>query len=82
MHCRTHPALGGPTKEIIGLPEFNGVQIPYYSCLLRNTNARYSIQDLVVGLLREGYPINLGHVNFPWGMWPHVRGLSDLPSYP
>ncbi|KAK3167997.1 Type I Iterative PKS [Lepraria neglecta] len=77
-----HSALGGPIKEIMGLPEFNGIQIPYYSCLLRKTNARDSIQDLVASLLREGHPINLGPVNFPWGKWPHVRVLTDLPSYP
>ncbi len=77
-----HSTLGGPVKEILGLPEFNGIQIPYYSCLLRKTNARDSIQDLVASLLREGYPIDLGPVNFPWGKWPHVRVLTDLPSYP
>ena len=77
-----HSALGGPIKEIIGLPEFNGIQIPYYSCLVRNTNARDSIQDLVANLLREGHPFDLNPVNFPWGKWPHVQVLSDLPSYP
>ncbi|OBT39594.1 Type I Iterative Polyketide synthase (PKS) [Pseudogymnoascus sp. WSF 3629] len=77
-----HSALGGPIKEIMGLPEFNGIQIPYYSCLLRKTNARDSMQDLVASLLREGFAINLGPVNFPWGKWPHVRVLTDLPSYP
>ena len=76
-----HSALGGPINEIMGLPEFNGIQIPYYSCLLRKTNARDSIQDLVASLLREGHPINLGPVNFPWGKWPHVRVLTDLPSH-
>ncbi|KAF2194360.1 putative polyketide synthase [Zopfia rhizophila CBS 207.26] len=77
-----HSALGGPIKEITGLPEFNGIQIPYYSCLLRKTNARDSIQDLVTSLLREGHSFDLGPINFPWGKWPHVRVMSDLPSYP
>lgn len=45
-------------------------------------NARDSMQDLVASLLREGHAINLGPVNFPWGKWPHVRVLTDLPSYP
>ena len=77
-----HCALGGPIKEITGLPEFNGIQIPYYSCLLRKVNARDTIQDLVAGLLREGHLFDLGPINFPWGKWPHVRVISDLPSYP
>jgi acyl transferase domain-containing protein/NADPH:quinone reductase-like Zn-dependent oxidoreductase/SAM-dependent methyltransferase len=77
-----HSALGGPIKEITTLPEFNGIQIPYYSCLLRNTNARDSIQDLVTSLIRQGHSFDLGPINFPWGKWPHVRVVSDLPSYP
>ncbi|KAI9661826.1 MAG: Type I Iterative PKS [Bathelium mastoideum] len=77
-----HSALGGPIKEILSLPEFNGIHIPYYSCLLRKSNARDSIQDLVANLLQAGYPISLGPVNFPWGNWPHVHVLIDLPSYP
>ncbi|RMZ74829.1 hypothetical protein DV737_g5696, partial [Chaetothyriales sp. CBS 132003] len=77
-----HTALGGPIKEIIGLPEFNGIQIPYYSCLVRKTNARDSIQDLIANLMRQGHPINLEPVNFPWGVWPHVQIVKDLPSYP
>ncbi|KAL9074401.1 MAG: hypothetical protein Q9157_004404 [Trypethelium eluteriae] len=77
-----HSALGGPIKETMRLPEFNGIQISYYSCLLRNTNARDSIQDLIASLLREGYPINLEPINFPWDKWPHIRVLTDLPSYP
>ncbi|RDW58830.1 hypothetical protein BP6252_13306 [Coleophoma cylindrospora] len=77
-----HSALGGPVKEITGLPEFNGIQIPYYSCLQRKTNARDSMQDLVANLLREGHQFDLGPINFPWGKWPHVRVMSDLPSYP
>ncbi|PVH94007.1 putative FSP1 [Periconia macrospinosa] len=77
-----HSALGGPFKEIIQLPEFNGITIPYYSCLVRNSNARDSMQDLVAHLLREGQLFDLGPINFPWGKWPHVQVASDLPSYP
>lgn len=77
-----HAALGGPFKDILGLPEFNGIEIPYHSCLVRNKNARDSIQDLVAILMRAGQPFDLGPINFPWGKWPHVQVISDLPSYP
>lgn len=77
-----HSVLGGPIKEILELPEYDGVKISYYSCLLRKTNARDTMQDLVASLLLEGYSIDLGPINFPWGKWPHIRVLTDLPSYP
>ena len=77
-----HSALGGPIKEIIGLPEFNGIQIPYYSCLLCKTNARDSMQDLVANLLCAGHTFDPAPINFPWGKWPHVQVMSDLLSYP
>ncbi|KAG8407726.1 Type I Iterative PKS [Metarhizium acridum] len=77
-----HSALRPLITEILRLPEFNGIQIPYYSCLFRNTNARDSLQDLVASLLCEGYSISLEPINFPWGKWPHLRVLTDLPTYP
>ncbi|KAL7625005.1 hypothetical protein AAE478_004219 [Parahypoxylon ruwenzoriense] len=77
-----HTALGGPIKEILALPEFNGIKIPYYGCLVRKKDARDSIQDLAASLLREGYPLDMAAVNWPWGKFPHVYTLSDLPSYP
>ncbi len=30
-----HTALGGPVKEILAEPEFEGLRIPYYGCLVR-----------------------------------------------
>lgn len=78
-----HASLGGPIKEIImSIPELDGMRIPYYSCLVRNTNARDSVQDLVANLLRDGCRIPLGPVNFPWGKWPHIHLVADLPPYP
>ncbi|KAL4997562.1 hypothetical protein BDV10DRAFT_201827 [Aspergillus recurvatus] len=77
-----HTALGGPMKEILSLPEFTGLQLPYWGCLVRNSNARDSMQALAANLLRKGYPLDLEPVNFPWGKANHVRVLRDIPSYP
>ncbi|KAI1412497.1 putative FSP1 [Hypoxylon sp. FL1857] len=77
-----HTALGGPIRQILELPEFKNLNLPYYGCLSRNTNARDSMQALAASLLREGHPLDLGAVNFPWGKWPYVRVLTDLPAYP
>lgn len=77
-----HTALGGPIKEILSLSDFTGLQLPYWGCLVRNTNARDSMQMLAANLLREGYPLHLEAVNFPWGKASHVHVLRDLPSYP
>lgn len=77
-----HTALGSGMKEIMLLPEFNNLQLPYYGCLVRNTNAVDSMQDLAANLLREGHPVDLAAVNFPRGKPAHVRVLTDLPSYP
>ncbi|KAI1098441.1 putative FSP1 [Jackrogersella minutella] len=77
-----HTALGGPIRQILELPEFNDINLPYYSCLSRNVNARDSMQTLAVTLLRQGYTLDMGAINFPWGKWPHVRALTNLPTYP
>ncbi|KAI1134071.1 putative FSP1 [Hypoxylon sp. FL0543] len=77
-----HTALGGPIRQILELPEFDNLSLPYYGCLSRNVNARDSMQTLAANLLREGHPLDLGAVNFPWGKWPYVRVLTDLPAYP
>jgi len=67
-----HTALGGPIKQILELPEFNGIQLPYFGCLVRNTNARDSMQALAASLLREGHPIDMEAVNFPWWVFPPI----------
>lgn len=77
-----HTALGSSIKEIMTLPEFNGLQLPYYGSLLRNTDARHSMQDLAAKLLREGQPLDMAAINFPQQMTPHLGVLTDLPSYP
>lgn len=77
-----HTALGGPIRQILELPEFNGLQLPYFGCLVRNANARDSMQALAASLLREGYPLNMEAINFPLGKSSEVRVLTDLPSYP
>lgn len=80
-----HSALGGPIREILSQPVFKDIQLPYFSCLVRNTNARDSMQELAASLLRAGYPLNMAAVNFPTSDEcppPHVRVLTDLPPYP
>jgi acyl transferase domain-containing protein len=77
-----HTALGGPIKEILGLPDFEGIKLPYYGCLVRHTNAMESLQALAADLIREGYPVNMEAINFPNGRGSEVRVLTNLPPYP
>jgi acyl transferase domain-containing protein/NADPH:quinone reductase-like Zn-dependent oxidoreductase/SAM-dependent methyltransferase len=77
-----HTALGGPIRQILELPQFSDIHLPYFGCLVRNKNARETMQVLVSNLMREGYPVDLGAVNFPFGNGAHMRVLTDLPSYP
>jgi acyl transferase domain-containing protein/NADPH:quinone reductase-like Zn-dependent oxidoreductase len=77
-----HTALGGPIQDIFGLPEFKGLQIPYYGSLVRNKDARETMLVLASNLLRHGCAVDLGAVNFPSGQGSHVKVLTDLPSYP
>ncbi|PTB67225.1 hypothetical protein BBK36DRAFT_1158066 [Trichoderma citrinoviride] len=77
-----HTALGGPIQQILGLPAFKGLQIPYYGCLVRKTDARDTMQALAANLLQQGYPVDLDAVNFPRGRGPRVKVLTGLPSYP
>ncbi|KAM0279893.1 hypothetical protein ACHAQH_004333 [Verticillium albo-atrum] len=77
-----HTALRGPIRQIMELPEFSGLQIPYYGCLSRNASARDTLQAMASNLVSEGYPVNLEAINFPWGRSPEVTVLTDLPWYP
>ncbi|KAL8737325.1 MAG: hypothetical protein Q9181_001781 [Wetmoreana brouardii] len=77
-----HTALGSGIKEIMALPAFNALQLPYYGCLVRNTDARYSMQHLAAKLLREGQPLDMAAINFPQKIPPQIGVLTDLPSYP
>ncbi len=78
-----HTALGGPIQEILALPEFQGLHIPYYGCLVRKTDAQDSMQALAAGLLREGYPVDMDAVNFANGRSQQdIKVLTTLPLYP
>lgn len=77
-----HTALGGPIQQALALPEFSDSKVSYYGSLVRNKNAVETIQALSANLLKEGYPLDMGAVNFPLSRSPHMRVLSDLPSYP
>jgi acyl transferase domain-containing protein/NADPH:quinone reductase-like Zn-dependent oxidoreductase/NAD(P)-dependent dehydrogenase (short-subunit alcohol dehydrogenase family)/SAM-dependent methyltransferase len=78
-----HTALGGPIKEILSEPEFEGLDVAYMSCLVRNEDSRDTMRAAALNLLRRGLQINQANVSFPWGQWPFdPRVLTDLPSYP
>ncbi|KAK3688670.1 hypothetical protein B0T22DRAFT_407287 [Podospora appendiculata] len=76
-----HAALSGPVQDIMTMPEFKGVNIPYSSCLIRKQNAVDTMHALVGDLVGRGYPVNLGPVNFPYGQ-PGLKVLYNLPGYP
>jgi len=75
-----HTALGGPVKEILSLPEFEGLSIPYMGCLVRHENARDCMLAMALSLLRKGLQINLSQLDSSFSHTPRV--LTDLPSYP
>ncbi|KAH0494008.1 hypothetical protein TgHK011_000645 [Trichoderma gracile] len=77
-----HTALGGPIQQILALPAFKGLHIPYYGCLVRKTDARDTMQALAANLLQQGYPLDMDAVNFPHGRGSRVKVLTGLPSYP
>ncbi|KAK3352846.1 hypothetical protein B0T25DRAFT_580684 [Lasiosphaeria hispida] len=76
-----HAALSGPIQDIMTMPEFKGLSIPYASCLIRKQSAVDTMQALAGNLLQRGYPVNLAPVNFPLGT-DGLKVLHDLPSYP
>lgn len=77
-----HAALSGPVSDILNLPEYQGHNISYLSCLTRNTSAVDTMQALAGQLVRRGYSVDLTAVNFPSGKRNSIRVLHDLPPYP
>ncbi|KAE8141613.1 hypothetical protein BDV38DRAFT_268399 [Aspergillus pseudotamarii] len=75
-----HTALGGPIKEILALPEFEGISIPYMGCLVRNENAHDCMLTMALNLLRRGYQIDIPQLSRGFLHTPRI--LTDLPSYP
>jgi len=79
-----HTALGGPIKELLSQPAFQGVNVPYMGCLVRNENAQDCMLAAALDLIRKGYPVSLSQLkgsdeedrNGP------PRVLTDLPPYP
>lgn len=76
-----HSALAGPIRESLSLPEVRKLGITYGSCLERGNDAIQTMQSLVSSLLKKGYPVDLGQVNFPYNEC-NLQVLNDLPSYP
>ncbi|CAI7652959.1 unnamed protein product [Penicillium glandicola] len=79
-----HTALGGPIKEILSQPDFEGITIPYMGCLVRKEDARASMLAATINLLGKGQLVNLVRMSFPWGLQGPAKPkiLTDLPSYP
>ncbi|KAF7156259.1 hypothetical protein CNMCM5623_009652 [Aspergillus felis] len=79
-----HTALGGPIREILSLAEFEGIELPYWGCLVRDEHAGDSMRSAAVNLFREGQSLVMNQINFPVPAYddesPQV--LTDLPSYP
>ncbi|KAL2813950.1 hypothetical protein BDW59DRAFT_24526 [Aspergillus cavernicola] len=76
-----HGALGGPIQDLMTLPEFQGAEIPYLTCLIRGKNAVETMHQLAVDLIKKGYRVDLDAVNFPHGRHG-IKVLSNLPAYP
>ncbi|KAI0849455.1 putative polyketide synthase [Daldinia vernicosa] len=79
-----HTALGGPIREILSLPEFEGIELPYWGTLVRDEHAGDSMRSAAINLLREGQPLVMSQINFPVLKYDNEspRVLTDLPSYP
>lgn len=79
-----HTALGGPIREILSLIEFEGIELPYGGCLVRDEHAGDTMRTAALSLLREGLPIVMSQINFPETSYDDEspRVLTDLPTYP
>jgi acyl transferase domain-containing protein len=78
-----HTALGGPVKELLAQPAFQGISLPYMGCLVRNENARDCMLAAGLDLLRKGYPVLLPQLRGSTeGDNASPRVLTDLPPYP
>lgn len=79
-----HTALGGPIKEILSLPEFQGLDLPYMGCLKRQENARDCMLSMAVSLIRKGYPVDVSQLSLSDSDSrvgkPSI--LTNLPPYP
>ncbi|KAK3297391.1 uncharacterized protein B0H64DRAFT_457551 [Chaetomium fimeti] len=67
-----HTALGGPIKEILSEPEFEGLEVGYMGCLVRNEDSHDNMRAAALNLLRKGLLINQANLSFPWGRWPFL----------
>ncbi|KAK7977184.1 hypothetical protein PG988_004674 [Apiospora saccharicola] len=75
-----HTALAAPLREVLSLAEFEGLDLPYYGCLVRNENAAETMRATAMNLLRQGLSVDMHRINFPRD--DDLEVLTDLPSYP
>ena len=76
-----HAALSGPIQETIAQPNFHGCKINYLPSLIRKSSALDTMHALACELIRAGYALEMGNINFSHGSY-HSQVLHDLPSYP
>lgn len=76
-----HGALAGPIQDLLSAPDLRDHGTQYAACLIRGKSAIETMHDMVCKLLRCGYPVDLGMVNFPTGT-SGLRVVHDLPNYP
>lgn len=76
-----HGMLQGPIQQMMALPVFENVRIPYLSCLMRGQSAVHTMQTLASSLLGWGYRVDMAALNFPCGAHD-VKVIHDLPTYP
>lgn len=77
LEIGAHSTLEGPIKQILK----GRADLPYTSCLKRNTNAVETMQDLASDLLVRGYPVSIAAVNFRHNAHAKHKYIHDLPAY-
>lgn len=76
-----HSALGGPIQETVAQSTYHGRKIRYLPTLVRKVNAVDTMHALACELIKAGFAVNIGNLNFPKG-YQQVAVLHSLPSYP
>lgn len=76
-----HATLSGPIQETVAQSNFKGCKIQYFPSLIRKSNALVTMHGLACELIRAGYPVDMGSVNFPKDN-QYVQVIHDLPTYP
>jgi acyl transferase domain-containing protein len=82
-----HPALAGPTRQILGDVQIPNLEMSYTSALVRNKDARITVLDMAGKLFQAGIHIDLQAANLIGAPSTNVGFestpvvLTDLPPY-